>query len=203
MADDEQDPKVSRRYRDLGREEPPRELDAKILAAARRTGKMRPAPLVPPTGRRRWYFPVAAAAIIALAVAVTVHMERERPDPELVLPTEKQAEPPRIDAPAPIFTPDPKPAPSAPPLPQAAPPVEESRERAAAADAQRELQNAAARSAPQMGAQAMRTEEVPERTLERIAELRRQGLHEEADKLLEAFRKRYPDYKIPEAALRK
>ena len=36
----------------------------------------------------------------------------------------------------------------------------------------------------------------PERELERIAELRRQGRDEEADKALAEFRKRYPDYRI-------
>jgi hypothetical protein len=45
-------------------------------------------------------------------------------------------------------------------------------------------------------------EEPPEKVLERIAELRKAGMHEEADKALEAFRKRYPDYKIPESALK-
>lgn len=38
--------------------------------------------------------------------------------------------------------------------------------------------------------------ETPEQQLERIAELRREERHEEADKALEEFRKRYPDYKI-------
>src|SRR3981189_471742 len=79
---DERDPKVSQRYRELGADEPPTELDAEILAASRRAAETRLAPLVPPTGRRRWYFPVAAAAIIALSVAVTLHMERQQLDPE-------------------------------------------------------------------------------------------------------------------------
>jgi hypothetical protein len=39
----------------------------------------------------------------------------------------------------------------------------------------------------------------PERELERIAELRAQGRHDDADKALAEFRKRYPDYRIPQA----
>jgi hypothetical protein len=37
----------------------------------------------------------------------------------------------------------------------------------------------------------------PEKELERIAQLRRDGKHEEADKALAEFRKRHPDFKIP------
>src|SRR6267378_1232276 len=83
---DERDPKVSRRYRELGSEEPPTALDAEILAASRRAAETRLALLVAPTGRRRWYFPVAAAAIITLAVAVTVQVERQQPDAESITP---------------------------------------------------------------------------------------------------------------------
>src|SRR5713226_9115295 len=83
MADEDRDPTVSQRYRELGREEPPPELDAAILAASRRAAEVHPAPLVAPTGRRRWYFPVAAAAIIVLAAAVTFHMERQQPEPDM------------------------------------------------------------------------------------------------------------------------
>jgi hypothetical protein len=36
----------------------------------------------------------------------------------------------------------------------------------------------------------------PELWLEQIAELRKHGKHEEADKALAEFRKRYPDYRI-------
>jgi hypothetical protein len=85
---DERDPDISRKYREVGAEEPPRALDEKILAASRRAirGEMaaHPAPLVAPAGRRRWYFPVAAAAVIVLAVTVTIQMERQRPEDEVV-----------------------------------------------------------------------------------------------------------------------
>src|SRR5437016_9929964 len=41
-------------------------------------------------------------------------------------------------------------------------------------------------------------EEAPERILERIVELRRQGKQDEADKALAEFRRRHPDYRIAE-----
>jgi TolA-binding protein len=43
----------------------------------------------------------------------------------------------------------------------------------------------------------------PEQLLERIAELRQQGKHEEADKALAEFRQRYPEYRISDEMLKK
>jgi len=39
----------------------------------------------------------------------------------------------------------------------------------------------------------------PARELERIARLREAGRHDEADRALEALRRRHPDFRIPEA----
>lgn len=201
-----EDPKVSQRYRELPREEPPQRVDEAILAAARRATESRPAPLVAPTGRRRWYFPVAAAAIIVLAVAVTVHVERQQRDAEVAeapvvppAPAREEAASKREDLAA-----DPKPSsqrddarladlyrarpgekpasPPAAPAPQAEAPPGERR-------AATSVAGAAAQS--------------PEQWLQAIADLRQQGRHDEADRELAQFRKRYPDYRIPDATLEK
>src|SRR5438067_7720233 len=140
---DERDPKVSQRYRELPGEEPPRELDQHILAAAHRAIDTSHAPLVTPAGRHRWYFSLAAAAVLVFAVAITLHVERQQPDGEAVItssalqesnkelakqksPTaqEPAPAPPPVQAqrkeakpsrPAPTFTPEPPQQPAAPP----------------------------------------------------------------------------------------
>jgi hypothetical protein len=112
---DERDPKLSQHYRSLEPLEPPAELDHKILAAAREAA-------VSPAGRHRWYYGLAAAAVLVFAVALTLHIERDRPDPEAGPPlrmdrelrgqikqapkadTAPRAEPER----APVFAPDPQ-----------------------------------------------------------------------------------------------
>ena len=43
----------------------------------------------------------------------------------------------------------------------------------------------------------------PEQWLQGIDDLKRQGRHDEADRQLAEFRKRYPGYRIPEALLQK
>ena len=237
MAEDDD---ISRRYRELPREEPPPHVDDAIRAAARRAVHTRPAPLVVPTGRQRWYFPLAAAAIIVLAVAVTMHVEREQPGEEIVSSQGTPAE--EVKAEKPQSAPQPErrrkaesadsrelrdaapppelqkaPEPAAPPLAahDAIRGAQESTPKASSAPAAR-AESATAPAKPQANAQLGRADEgrraaslsafalqSPEQWLQGIADLRRQGRHEEADKSLAEFRKRYPDHKIPEAALKK
>jgi hypothetical protein len=240
---DERDPEVSQRYRSLGSEEPSRELDQSILAAAHRAADRAHAPLVTPAGRHRWYFAFGAAAVLVLAVAVTVHVERERPDPEAVVLNQQvpKEQVPQQAAPAS----EPPAAATKPPAPQRrsgitadpAPkiqqnPPEAARDAAGAASASAESRlrenapgsvarvdeaakapappSAAARRAGE-SADSVRSPRLearqsapavaayvdsPERFLERIAQLRNEGRHDDADKALAEFRQRYPDYRI-------
>ena len=61
----------------------------------------------------------------------------------------------------------------------------------------------AARPSATVMSRADRAASTPERELERIAELRRLGRDEEADKALAEFKKRYPDYRFTAEVLQK
>jgi hypothetical protein len=219
MTDDRD---ISKHYRTLPREEPPRHLDDAIRAAARRAVGTRPAPVVVPTGRQRWYFPLAAAAIIVLAVAVTMHVEREQPAEEIVSAPAATAEKPKLEqprsepqperrrkiAPPPELLKAPEPVPTLPPAPPPIataepPPVAGAAARSAPApkaSAQLRRFDEDARGASSLSASAV---ESPEQWLQGIADLRRQARHDEADRSLAEFRKRHPGYQIPEAMLEK
>jgi hypothetical protein len=203
---DERDPRISQRYRALGSEEPPPELDRAILAAARRA-----------TSRRRWYSSLAAAAVLVFAVAIVVQMERQPPDQApMNAPAQEREAPPAVPARpaerrraerAPYFAAEPPPAPAAAPAPApnanvAAPAA------GVAADAERKRTDET-RAAPQLqrSMAAPRTaasaEEPPEQWLARIARMRELGQDEAADKELVRFRERYPDFRISEPMAKK
>ena len=212
MSEPDRDLVVSQRYRELAPEEPPSTLDAGILAAARDESDLRPAPLVAPTGRRRWYVPLAAAAVIVLSVVVTLHLQGERPDAELALRDEAPPSPGPASATQP---PAPKPlADAAREAPEKAagvlhrtpekPRAPRQASRAAPApQATEALPSAERGEAPASGAEATAklAQDVlaPEEWLARIARMRRDGRHAEADEAYAAFRRRYPEFRIPEA----
>jgi len=52
-------------------------------------------------------------------------------------------------------------------------------------------------------AQSKPMAETPDKELEHIAQPRHEGRHEDADKALAEFRKRYPGYGIPDAMLQR
>jgi hypothetical protein len=268
MTELERDAGLTRRYRELPGEEPPRALDEAIRAAARRAAESRPAPLVAPSGRRR-YVPLAAAAVIVLSVIVSLRMQQELPDPESgalaprALPPAapvagerpagegrplsahpgaaqrdavtgvetpkaevarrlEAASAPRSAVQSPRVQPAPAAAPpEAPRLPEAfgtrgagapapagrqekpaSPPRADAPEAAspgAARLAEDEPAASVGRAAPRPSeerAASVAKQESPEAWLEHIARLRAAGRHEEADRSLAEFRRRYPDYVI-------
>jgi hypothetical protein len=128
-----------------------------------------------------------------------VLVERERPDAEVVTPPmEVLKTPPAPAPPAAQESPrrqEPRPFRATPEFPS----------RGDVARAPAEAPAAPAAQAERSEARMSRStaEPTPEAELERIARLRADGRHEEADKALAEFRRRYPDYKISEAMLEK
>jgi hypothetical protein len=199
MTEPDRDEKVTQTYRALGGEEPPRALDEAILAASRRS-------------QHRWRVPLSIAAVLVLAVGVTLRMLPQRPDAESVALAPQVIETPKPAAasaePAAKFAHDlPSPAAAGAGAPSAAAPRAPVAAASVAGAVQRDDEAAAegrARalaSAPPAPAAAKLSDAAltPEAWLKRIVELRQQGREREAQESLAEFKKRYPDYKIPEA----
>ena len=182
MVDPERDPRVSERYRALGREEPPHALDEAILAAARRR-------------RLRWAVPVSIAAVVVLAVGVTLRVQiEERRDAEDI------ALSPRVrQAPAPADEVARQSRRDSPPAPAAAPPIAARKLEASAGAAAERAGPAGRASAGVAVGKISAPPETPEQWLERIGKLRDAGKAREADESLAEFRKRYPDYRMSAA----
>jgi hypothetical protein len=213
------DPQVSAAYRALGAEEPPRALDEAILAAARR----------PRRGWvQRWSVPLSLAAVVVLSVVVTLRIQHEQPAPvqEKVLVAKTPDAPPAPAPAAPVQirkeASSAKPVPTPPAAPQPFPSAlqDKAADQAASAaapaagvasaegslsrrdaEAARMPESGPAPAAARLMAAKPALPETPEQELERIAKLRADGRHDEADKALADFRKRLPDYRIPAAVL--
>lgn len=148
-----------------------------------------------------------------MPVAPLPETKRFAPDPVRAEPT---AVAPMESRPAPIQAPPaPAAAPASPPVASPAPPPASAPQPAAAgATASGEAMRAAPQAAKRAKSELAREHtlqektmsdamETPQRRLERIADLRAKGLHEEADRQLAEFRRAYPDYRIPEEWLRR
>lgn len=139
-----------------------------------------------------------------------------------VTPAPQSVAPAAPPAPAPASAPAPaaEPAPAAPRAPMRSPSlnVAPASTAAPAAAAGAVAPTEAMRAAPQPAAREKselsrdtttqekvmsQAPETPERRLERIADLRAKGLHDEADRSLAEFRRSYPDYRLSEEWLRK
>ena len=221
---DERDPRLSSAYRELGAEDPPPRLDEAILAASRRAvGRKRS--WYGPVALAATLLLVVAVTVqverrkpdeeIVVTSAPPQKEERAAREAEAKKPALSRSQP---------FTPEPPPA-AAPPNAGVMRDLAKSNEAASAQDraradqapasppvvaeaapphqpARREMESTRPQASAAAGARAIdqvqsKVEaERPEAGLERIAQLRRQGKQEEADKALAEFRKRYPDYRI-------
>jgi hypothetical protein len=144
------DDKLSRRYREVSREEPPAHLDAAILAASRRAVGTGP-------GARKpgWMVPASIAAVLVLGIGVSLRMQLEQPGIETSAPAASAEYPVPAaadSAPAtPVAEPNLRaPAPAPAPATPAAPPAraEPEAKRRAQAEARRETQADAKPDAP-------------------------------------------------------
>jgi hypothetical protein len=185
MADPERDVRVSERYRALGREQPPPELDVAILAASRRR-------------HSRWVVPVSIAAVVVLAVGVTLRVQiEERKDAEDIALSPRVMQAP-ASPPAALESRAQAAPPAAPAAAEA--PQLGARKREAPAEASADRAEPAGRASAGVAAGKLSAPpETPEQWLERIAKLRDAGKAREADESLAEFRKRYPDYRLSEA----
>jgi hypothetical protein len=182
--------------------EPARTLDRAIASAPppAQSTQSAPAPNKTPAMRKRAESEAPPAPLRKLESAAPAEAKRSDAPAEAF---QKRMEPkPFADSVAPAAAPPaPAAAPAAPaaraaPAPLApqssASPSEESR--TFGSRDKREAANALQAPARAAGALAE-----PDRELERIAKIRAEGRHDEADKALAEFRRKYPEYRIPEA----
>jgi hypothetical protein len=222
---EERDPQISRSYRDLGAEEPSPALDEAILAASRRAVGRKRRWYGPVALAATLLLVVAVTTQVERRkpdeeIVATAPPQAQKEDRAA---SQVEAKKPALSRPQP-FTPEPPPA-AAPPNAGAMRDLAKSNEAPAAQDraradqapasppvvaeaapppqpARREMESARTQASAAAGARAtdqMQSKveaETPESSLERIAQLRKQGKQEEADKALAEFRKRHPDYRI-------
>lgn len=204
---DAQEQQLLAHFREHSNGEPPAELDALILNAAR-AELARPARLSPAqrlhnwlfgAGRQRWSLALAGIACVGIGVSLTWRTLERTPDTFDAVPGEVLMAPAMRSA-----------APAAPAAPMAdAMPVPQARERQALAEstAKQSLATevapteelavgAASPAAPaaELSRQVAETEFV--RQLRRLDKLRREGWQDEADQLLLQLMREYPQHNI-------
>ncbi len=191
----EHDPHISALYRQAGDIAPPASLDEAVLASARRAVRQR---------RQRWIVPLSTAAVLMLGLTVLLKINSEWQTKESVpmaMPHEEKAE-----ASAGMLAKKAAPASPAPQVLRAVPPQQSSRAKTeiaesfgAVADAvqktdkQKENETLAIAGAAQAEPKVLE----PKPWIEKIRKLIEEKKLDEGRKELRAFRKRYPDYKLP------
>ena len=181
-ADDDRDPQLTLLYREGGRELPPPRLDAAIRAAARRAAGSRP-PLASSL-LRTWRLPVAIAAVVVLSVGMVTLMVEE--GKERVKPGNAEESVAKQALPS-----------SAQSLPRedktAVPGTIGTRPESAET-------GGGPTGSPRLAIFIREYEnQPPEKWLEKIVQLRRQGDSTEAAAMLSEFKRRFPMYPLPPA----
>lgn len=214
--EDPQDTELGALYRAATRETPSAGLDARILAAARDAAtpsrELAPTPL-PTSWVQRWRIPVALAATVLMTSTLTLLVrEHDIDGVESVVPkpapTERRAKaaPSEREAKA---APSERKSETASPAAQPAPrQADAGPERAAPSDAESsagaaEMQSApaTARASAESASRSMLSDKLerrPQQWLEEIRQLRRQGRAADAEARLAEFRKRYPQFPLPD-----
>jgi hypothetical protein len=206
------DEELSRIYRDAEGPQPPQRVDDNIIAASRRVAGAKPRSA---RAARRWSAPVALAATVVVASTLTLMEFDRQSDPDTTTSAASSADRPsksrsarqKATAPAPA-TPtaqtearrdreEPR-APASADQPARAP-------AALAADANTLRESISTlQRAGVVGTTAGRVaaseakERAPEKWLEDIRKLKTQAKTAEAERELAEFKKRHPDYRLPE-----
>lgn len=196
-SEQEHDEKLSAFYRRSSDEQPPAELDAAILAQARRQAGRR---------RHRRWLSLSTAAVLVLGLSLTLNMLEQEP-PQLMDPVMESydaapakresmpAEPPSLTAPAEGKA-------------MAPAPVERQRFKALQAPAASapmldkgdvEVESVGGVRQERLSVQEEAAESSEEAWLQRIEGLLQSGQDEAARVELRRFRERYSDYPLPEA----
>jgi hypothetical protein len=220
------DEELSRIYRDADGPRPPQRVDDNIIAASQRVAGARPRP-AGVRFARRWGTPFALAATVVVTSTLALMLFERESGLDTMAPKAPRADRPAKVSPAePVRadrggTPSPEvlqPIAPAPPISQAAPAFvpgvpstsEVVRKREEAMQAPAPAAGALPESAPtpqsaevvralsRSAAVADAKERTPEKWLEDIRKLRTENKTTEAERELAEFKKRYPDYILPE-----
>jgi TolA-binding protein len=204
---------LSESYRRQGAETPPLSVDNTILAAARREAKSRPRPAIGPFGSH-WLVPASVAAVLVIATGLAMVLEDETgmaplaPEPVLEMEYSRPAgqDATKQESPFRMVTPGVKERREREVQGIRSIRLEESTEAIPTAPAP-STQTAPAKKAVRQSDRLLPAEnEVPstatdaepttEQWLTQIKDLIKQGRQDEANKLIERFKTRYPDYPI-------
>ncbi len=193
----EHDPEISALYRKTGNVEPSAKLDEAVLASARRALRQR---------RQRWILPLSTAAVLMLGITVLLKinsewqpgdaLERSAPAPAM---HEEKAAGVLAKKAAPV-SPEPRALRAVPPQQAARAKTEIAESLGAAADAAPMMDSTMHEAESPIIAGIAQTEQKalePQPWIEKIRKLLLEKKPDEAKKELEAFRKHYPDYKLP------